>query len=453
VATKIRDPHAALALGAAVVVAAEAAYSHRASDAWLLLEVTAATAALVYAWRTQERLRLPHVLVLAVAFNLAYVAVHLAFDVRSDFDSRVLFHRYGERVLDGHYPHAEYPVGAVLLFALEAAVSGGATRVANAFVMVPFQALTVAGVWLLRTPYAAWLACVLAFFPMNPYFWEFKFDLVPAALLVLGIVFAYWNRWAASGAILATGTLVKWTPALAFVVLLVWLLAQRRARDAARQAVAFALVLVLYVPFLLWDAHNVLAAYTRQQSRVITPESVWYLAFHPLGLAHVKSHISFGAGAPHWANVTAQALQLALVVVALIAATRVRTTASALALAALAPAAFLITNRIFSPQFVLVIASGIAVAGALVLGSRREQLLLGALIGAMSTAGAFVYPYALPHYRFTWQLASATMFACAVACIVALAVRAARVGRAWTPVTAPAGDSSRSRRSSSRLHS
>ena len=422
----LRDPHAALALGACVVIGAEAAYAHRASDAWLLLEVAAASAALLQAWRQQERLRLWPVLALAVAFNLAYVAVHLGFDVRSDFDSRVLYERYGERLLHGHYPYAEYPVGAVLLFAFEAWIGGGATRVANAFCMVPFQALTVAGVWALRTRHAPWLAAVLAFFPLNPYFWEFKFDLVPAAALVVGIVLAQRGRWTLAGIVLAVGTLVKWTPGLAFLVLVCWLLAARRTREAVAHAAAFvSTVLLVYVPFLLWDPHDVLGAYHRQSSRVITPESFWYLPLHAVGLAHVKSHISFGAGAPHWANVAANVVQVAIVIALLAAAIRVREPSAALALAALAPAAFLLTNRIYSPQFLLVIAAALATAAALLTRTRGEQLAVGVLLGAASVGNAFVYPYALPHYTFTWQLASLLLFAVSVSLSAWLALRAA----------------------------
>ena len=422
----LRDPHAALALGACVVIGAEAAYAHHASDAWLLLEVAAASLALLHAWREQDRLRLLPVLGLAVAFNLAYVAVHLGFDVRSDFDSRVLYERYGERLLHGHFPYAEYPVGAVLLFAFESWIGGGATRVANAFCMVPFQALTVGGVWSLRTRHAPWLAAVLAFFPLNPYFWEFKFDLVPTAALVVGIVLAQRARWTAAGIVFGVGALVKWTPGLAFLALVCWLLARRRTREALVHGIAFvATVLVVYVPFVVWDAHDVLGAYHRQSSRVITPESLWYLPLHAVGLAHVKSHISFGAGAPHWANVTANVVQVAVVVAMLVLATRVRPAGAALALAALTPAAFLLTNRIFSPQFLLVIGAALATAAALLTRTRHEQLAAGLLLGAASVGNAFVYPYALPHYTFTWQLASLLLFAASLSLTAWLAVRAA----------------------------
>jgi hypothetical protein len=169
----------------------------------------------------------------------------------------------------------------------------------------------------------------------------------------------------------------------------------------------------------------VLGAYHRQSSRVITPESFWYLPLHVFGLAHVKSHISFGAGAPHWANVAASAVQVAVVVLFLVAAARVRTAPAALGLAALAPAAFLLTNRIFSPQFMLVIGAALATAAALLTRTRREQLVVGVGLGAASVGNAFVYPYALPHYTFTWQLASLLLFAVSLSLTAWLALRAA----------------------------
>jgi len=419
------DPHLVLAAAAALVVAAEAAYSHAASDGWLALEVAFAALGLLYAWREQERLRLGPLLAIAFAFQLAYVCVHLGFDVRSDFDSRVLFKRYGNELLDGDYPNSEYPVGAVVLFAFEAWISGGATRVANAFVTIPFQVLLVGAVWALRTRTAPWLAAVVALLPLNPYFVEFKFDVVPAAALAVGLVLAQRGRWAWSGVVLGLGAVVKWTPGIAFVILLAWLVASRAPRSAARHAAAFALtVAVVYVPFLLWQPHDVLHAYTEQGGRDITPESLWYLPLRALGIAHFGTHISKAADVPGWANVFATVVQLLLVAAIVVLAVRRRgNLTAALALAALAPAVFLVTNRIFSPQFVLVLVGGWAVAAALVAPDRREQLLVGLAVGAVSVANAFVYPYALPHYDQTWPVASAVLFSLGLALTARLVAR------------------------------
>ena len=267
-----------------------------------------AGAALLYAWRTQDRLRLAPVLALALGFHAAWIALHLGLDVTGDKDASVVFRWQGNGLLNGDYPRSEYPLGAVLLFASEAWVGGGSTKTANAILMIPFQLATVAAIWATRTAYAPWLAAFVALWPLNAFSWEFKFDLVPAALLAVGAVLAWRNRWALSGAVLGLGALVKWTPGLTAVVLVAWLLASRRGRDAIAHAGSFAAVVLLaYVPFLVWNHDHVLAAYSRQSGRSITPESMWYLLLRPFDLAHVRTHLSFAAGAPEWADALAVA--------------------------------------------------------------------------------------------------------------------------------------------------
>ena len=56
--------------------------------------------------------------------------------------------------------------------------------------MVPFQLVCVASVWALRTRWSAWLATFLALWPLNAFYWEFRFDLVPTAALVAGLLLA-----------------------------------------------------------------------------------------------------------------------------------------------------------------------------------------------------------------------------------------------------------------------
>ena len=308
------DPNIALAAAAVAIVATEAAYRTWISDAWLLLEALVAAVALFHAWREQDRLRLGPVLAVIGGLQLALFGVHVALDVVGDKDSSVVYRWQGNALGRGDYPRSEYPLGAVLLFGLEAWLGGGTTRNANALLMAPLAVLTSAAVWLTRMPYAPWLAALIGFWPANSFYWQYKFDLAPAALLVVGLVLALRGRWGLSGAVLAVGALVKWTPALAVVALVAWLLTTRRVREAMMHAGAFAATLVLvYVPFIVWSQSEVLAAYERQSGRSITPESVWYLLLRPFDLAHVRTHISFSAGAPRWANVGAGLLQAAVV--------------------------------------------------------------------------------------------------------------------------------------------
>lgn len=409
------DPNIALAAAAVAIVATEAAYRTWISDAWLLLETLVAAVALLHAWREQDRLRLGPVLAVIGGLQLALFGVHVALDVVGDKDSSVVYRWQGNALGRRDYPRSEYPLGAVLLFGLEAWLGGGTTRNANALLMAPLAVLTSAAVWLTRMPYAPWLAALIGFWPANAFYWQYKFDLAPAALLVVGLLFALRGRWGLSGAVLAVGALVKWTPALAVVALVAWLLTTRRVRDALTHAGAFVgTLVVVYVPFLVWSPSEVLAAYERQSGRSITPESVWYLLLRPFDLAHVRTHISFSAGAPPWANVGAGLLQAAVVLALVIAAARAHTQRAAVALAALTPVAFLLTNRIFSPQFVLVAFAAWALAAALVVRTREEQLWVGVAMAAAAIANQFVYPFALPQYDATWVLSSFIFFSLSV---------------------------------------
>jgi hypothetical protein len=88
--------------------------------------------------------------------------------------------------------------------------------------------------------------------------------------------------------------------------------------------------------------------------------------------------------------VTVQVLLL-LGVVALAVRAR-RDLDAGVAVAALAPAVFLLTNRIFSPQFALVLLAAWAVASSLLVRSARQQLGVGMAAMAATWANAMVIP-------------------------------------------------------------
>lgn len=344
--------------------------------------------------------------------------------MRGDTDSRDLYRLQGESLLHGHYPRSEYPPGAVLLFALEAAVGNGATRGSNAFLMIPFQLVSVACIWATRTRYSPWLAAVVAVWPLNAFFWEFKFDVVPTALLLAGLVLAQREGWSLAGVVFGIGTLVKWTPALALLALGAWLVTTGRLAVARRFVISFvATVGAVYLPLIAWAPNAVLAAYTRQGGRTITPESLWYLLLHAVGLASKRTFVTLAANVPGWAGAATVTIQAALVLGVVVVAARAPSLNRAIAIAAVAPVTFLITNRIFSAQFIVLLMAAWAIAGALVVRDQRSQLIVGAAACAASFWNAFVYPYALPHYAVMWQVSSALFFLVAIALTVWLVAR------------------------------
>jgi hypothetical protein len=432
------EPHLILGAAAVVVLLAEYATQKHHAAAWVLVEAAASLGALVVAWRSQDRLRIAPLLALALAFQLAWIGLHLWLDVTS-VDSSVLYRIWGNSLLHGHYPDAQYPPGAVLLFALDALLGGGPTRTSHAFLMIPFQLVTVAAVWALRTRWSRWLAALVALWPLDAFSWEFRFDLVPAALLALGLLFALRERWALSGALLGLGAAVKWTPALATAALVVWLVAGRRWVPARAHVLAFGLVFAaLQLPFLVWSPTHALYSYRYFNGQGVTGESIWYLVLAPLGHASVPlREFWLPATVPGWANSMTEVVQGCVLLALGIAAWRARASARAgVAIAAMAPVLFLFANRVFSPQYLVLILPAWAIAGALVLRNQIEQLVFGVAIMAATTANALVYPYTL-FQAGLWRLASAAMFLIGIATSIWILVRAVQLAGAGEPANDP----------------
>jgi hypothetical protein len=65
-----------------------------------------------------------------------------------------------------------------------------------------------------------------------------------------------------------------------------------------------------------------------------------------------------------------------------------------------------------------------ALAAALVVRTRREQLWVGVAMATAALANEFVYPFALPRYDVTWVACSSVLFATGLALTGWLAVRA-----------------------------
>jgi uncharacterized membrane protein len=261
---------------------------------------------------------------------------------------------------------------------------------------------------------------------MNAFSWEFRFDLVPTALLALGLLFAFRERWLLSGALLGLGAAVKWTPGLAMAALVVWLLADRRWRTAGAHLMGFVSVFaLLHIPFLLWSPSETLHSYRYFSSQGLTGESLWYLLLAPFGSANVSLHkFWLPADVPGWTNAATVIAQVLVLLALGFAAWQARASLRAgVAIAAMAPVVFLLVNRVFSPQYLVLMLAAWTIAGALLVESRKEQLALGFAIMAATTANALVYPYTLQQFGF-WRLASATLFVISLATSVWLAVRA-----------------------------
>jgi hypothetical protein len=416
-----------LACTVATNLALEAAKGSEPLDVepiWLVLQSGVTALALFVALVRRDELRLPFVLLLGLAFAVASISIHLAIGMDSDWDSREVYGPQGEVLLSGHYPRSEYPPGAVLLFASEALVGGGSARVSNAFIMVPFQLLTVLAIWGLRTRWAPWLATLVALWPLNAFHWEFKFDALPTALAAIGVLLAFRERWTLAGAVLGLGAAVKWTPGLVALGLVVWLLASGRGAHALRHGAAAAATFVaVHLPFVIANASAVMDSYTKQSGRGITAESLPYLPLRAFDLARPGGGFWLAADVPSWANRTATVVQIVVVAGLLATLVLVRGQRNVgVALAALLPVVFLLTNRIFSPQFIVPLFASWAIAAALLERRARAVALVSFLAMVASLCNAVIYPAR----SALWPYLSAGLFAVALAATGFLIARALR---------------------------
>jgi hypothetical protein len=401
------------------------------SAVWPIAQAIVAGVALVIVWRERDRLRLTPIIALGLAFQLVWIGIHLGLGVAGDHDPVDVYSAQGDSLVHGQYPRSEYPPGAVALFGLEAWLGGGHARTANAFLMLPFQLLCIVAVWALRTRWSSWLAAFVAFWPLDAFYWEFRFDLVPTAFLVAGLVLAWRERWGAAGFALGLGAVAKWTPGLSAVALALWLLRTKRVPALGRHLGGFAVpVLVANVPLLILDRSDLVAAYTTQTARTVTAESFVYL---PLRLFwHARpGYWYFGAAdVPSAANRAAVWLQVGAVILVILLAAFARARSAAVALAGLAPALFFLTNRIFSPQFFVLVLAAMVVAAGLVVKTRSELLLLLGACAVATTANTVLFQTMLGVKPVGtepgWTYISATVFIPTLAGAVWLIGRALR---------------------------
>ena len=397
---------------------------------WPMAQAAVAAIALALVWRSRNALRLRWVLLLGSAFHLAWVALHLHLGVAGDHDPVDVYPLQGDTLLRGDYPSSEYPPGAVALFALETWLGGGAARTSNALLMIPFQLGCVALVWSLRTEWAPWLATALALWPLNAFYWEFRFDLVPTAALLGGLVLARRERWYEAGFVLGLGAIVKWTPVLTCIALLLWLVRSRRFEKGGVHLLGFAIPVALAnLPLLAWRSSELLTAYTTQNARTVTAESFVYL---PVSLFWdvQPGYWYFGAAdVPPDANRAAIWLQIGAVAAVFVLAALARTRSSAVALAGLAPAVFLLTNRIFSPQFYVLVLAAVVVATALVIDRRAELFAVVAACAVATTANTVLFQSLLGAQPVAtvpnWMAISALAFLPTIAAVAWLLARAA----------------------------
>jgi hypothetical protein len=380
-------------------------------------------AALAATARRRAELRPGAALLLAAAMYLGYFGVDVYDQGLSEYaadgppgigdhEFRALFPSYGRALLEsGRLPSVEYPSGAVVAFAIASAV--GPFPFAFSLMVLP---LVLGSWWALARmrPDAPWLAAAVGVWPTIVPYWESKFDSLPTALMVFGLVAAVRRWWLSAGLLLGVAAAVKWYPGLAVPILAVGLVRGRNLASAARLVVGSIVGFSIFVLPFLGEIEALLAPYRSQGGRGVTGASFPFLQAHVLGLATPPSSAEMEAIVPPWlAAASVTAIAVALVGLAVLAWVRPE---RAVVLAAAAPVAFLVLNRIYSPQFIVPLAALLMLGAALQPFSVRRRLATVVLLATAATANFIVSPLGAGHWIFVqWVVFVATSAAALVA--------------------------------------
>jgi hypothetical protein len=384
--------------------------------------------------RAPEAPTLPAALAAALAVRLlGFAARLLTASAASDVDTQ-LFYSYGVAALELGVPQVEYPSGALLPWMLLALPrSRELFTLLLPLLNLACDLLTVWGIWQIGRAApegggqsaAPLLALFYALSPLLLPFWHAKYDPLPAALLVGGLALYARGRPGWAGAALGLGGAVKWVPWLA-APFLAWELLRGRRAGLGRLLIGLgAAVALASLPFALRDPDAFLTPYRLQGGRPLTGESVWFplaLLLRPGLLDTLQAPWSGVRGAPLGNGLLLGVQALALAGLALAQVLPAPDRRRTLALAALAPALFLLLNRVFSPQYLLIISACALAAGAALGGTPRQTLRLLAPLALMQAANQLVWPNTIG----AWLACSVAVFVCGLGLLAGLAAAALR---------------------------
>ena len=125
-------------------------------------------------------------------------------------------------------------------------------------------------------------------------------------------------------------------------------------------------------------------------------------------------------------------IQIVVLLALVVLVTRVGRLADAVAISALMPVAFLITNRIFSVQYFVLLLVAWAIAAALVVESSRDAVHAAVAMTGATLANALILPVPI-NRPYAWEVMSALRFGLGIALSVWLVAYALRSGRPGYP--------------------
>ncbi len=368
--------------------------------------------------RRGKIVRMPTLLFLAAFVRLLSLGARLGLGDAVDHELGGLFFSYGQEFAAGSYPAIEYPQLALLFFTFIYKLSWGSLALFMVLLplwMIPFELLTVFCIYRIGQRFGRTFAGSMcaAFYAVSPFllhFWFCKFDSLPTAFLLLAVYFFVEERPVASALAVTAGFASKWIPILIVPIFGLSLLKRRRYRDLVKYVgTVVVAALALLLPFWLIDPERFTFTYTFHARRTMIGQSflfIWAYLVEPT-LRHAGV-VPWNPAEPpvfdNWLATVIQGLFLAVVFVTF--ALRPPRREREVVFASLMAITFILLNRIFSPQYILIMAGAYLVALIVAVRSRMGLALGLSALAVLTLANFSVWPM----FASFWFAASILLF-------------------------------------------
>jgi hypothetical protein len=386
----------------------------------LILVVNVGVLWVLKARTTNYSIPVRYIFLLAAFTRIAYLVTRYDQGATIADQDTALFFGYGRELALGNYTWMEYPQGSLLLFTAGYLLSGGELeifRVILPLICLAFEFIMLGCLIWLGKRYATERVAndLCLFYAVSPFtliLWYGKFDAVPAALLTLGLVLFVAGRRFLSAFVLGIGFLVKWFPGIPLAFLFLYLIRKKEYQSAAQfTLVATLTVLIPLAIFWQISPQNFIYTYTFQGTRPAMGESLPYLILYI-----VEPGARLAVGYPPWDGIKSTLLTSGVSSIIMITSIGLLWIISAwmplrkettTVFGGLGVASFILTNRIFSPQFILVLFVIYAIGLTIFSAKSRITPIADIIILVLTFLNYLVWPLWYEH----WLAASALFFA------------------------------------------
>jgi hypothetical protein len=337
--------------------------------------------------------------VAAAVFLVSWGLLHRGWYDDQEIVDVPVYETYGTAIEDGGLPYRdlkpEYPPGALAAFVIPALASDDQEGFRDVFewlmaacgvALVLFTAVALAG---LRAPpprVVVTLALVALFPLLLGSVVLTRFDLYPAALVAGAIAALVHGRDRLGSGMLGAAVAVKLYPAVLLPLAAAYVWRRRGRREAlVCLGILAAVVLIVFLPFLVLAPGGVAHSIGRQLSRPLQIESLGsalYLAAHHLVGLDVEMRSGHGSQNLHGPGTGAAGVLLSLAQIGVVAWIWLRRPATAAELvrwSAAALVAFVALGKVLSPQFLVWLLPLVPLVTGL-RGARASALLVAALV-------------------------------------------------------------------------